>query len=78
MAASRKLTRIIMRIDSVTGLVRDVEMLMEMNVTENGLNMFGTKIYSKDYNTMSVAAKARLDALMQDVNAFVTDQEPRI
>ena len=78
MAASRKLIRIVIRVDPTTGLARDVEVLMEMNLTENGLTIDGTKIYSKDYNTMSVAVQARLDALVNDVNAFVIAQEPKI
>lgn len=77
MPASRKLTRIVIRVDPTTGLARDVEVLMEMNVTENGLTMFGTKIYSKEYNTMNNVAKARLDVLVNDINAFVNAQEPR-
>ena len=78
MTARRKLSRIIIRVDTVTGFVVDIEATVEMLVTESGLVMSGKKVYAKDYDSMGATAKMHVDVFVTDVNDFIRNQEPRI
>jgi len=78
MAATRKLVRIVIRVDTTTGKALDVEALTEMSLTENALIMSGHKVYAKGYDDMGAVAKARVDSFVADVNTFIQNQEPQV
>lgn len=76
MAATRTLAKITIRVDVVTGITRDVEAVVQLQLAESGVTMGGTKVYAKDYDTMGPMAQARFDSIVADVNAFIQSQEP--
>jgi len=76
MAVTRTLARITIRIDVDTGIVHAVEAMVQLTLAESGVGVSTTKLYTKDYDTMSATMKARLDSIVADVNAFIENQEP--
>ncbi len=78
MAASRQLNKITIYFDDLTGLPNTIDAITIAVASEQGLTVTSTKGYSVEYETLSVGGKTKVDDFIDDVNAFIQNQEPII